>query len=161
MVAFKSHHSLLYFSWHCSVERVFFCCLFVCISHLIFSFIISWILIYWTRSMDVIHYFFLTFPRVGQGDSLSTSFCVFWCILIILEYSCLENPMDRRTWQASVHGVIKSWTWLKKLSSHTQSFSEHFLTYGKLHVHISLGLPHSWSLAFLQRTIGSFIEGHI
>ena len=24
--------------------------------------------------------------------------------------SCLENPMDRETWQATVHGVAKSWT---------------------------------------------------
>ena len=27
-----------------------------------------------------------------------------------LQYSCLENPMDRGAWQASVHGVVKSWT---------------------------------------------------
>ena len=27
-----------------------------------------------------------------------------------LQYSCLENPMDRGAWQASVHGVTKSWT---------------------------------------------------
>ena len=27
-----------------------------------------------------------------------------------LQYSCLENPMDRRAWQATVHGVTKSWT---------------------------------------------------
>ena len=27
-----------------------------------------------------------------------------------LQYSCLENPMDRGTWQATVHGVRKSWT---------------------------------------------------
>ena len=25
-----------------------------------------------------------------------------------LQYSCLENSLDRRTWQATVHGVIKS-----------------------------------------------------
>ena len=25
-----------------------------------------------------------------------------------LEYSCLENPMDRGAWQATVHGVVKS-----------------------------------------------------
>ena len=30
-----------------------------------------------------------------------------------LQYSCLENPMDRGAWQASVHGVAKSWTRLK------------------------------------------------
>ena len=27
-----------------------------------------------------------------------------------LQYSCLENPMDGRAWQASVHGVAKSRT---------------------------------------------------
>ena len=27
--------------------------------------------------------------------------------------SCLENPMDRATWQATVQRVAKSWTWLK------------------------------------------------
>ena len=29
-----------------------------------------------------------------------------------LQYSCLENSMDRGAWKASVHRVIKSWTWL-------------------------------------------------
>ena len=24
-----------------------------------------------------------------------------------LQYSCLENPMDREAWQATVHGVTK------------------------------------------------------
>ena len=27
-----------------------------------------------------------------------------------LQYSCLENSMDRRAWGAKVHGVAKSWT---------------------------------------------------
>ena len=27
-----------------------------------------------------------------------------------LQYFCLENSMDRGTWQATVHGVTKSWT---------------------------------------------------
>ena len=26
-----------------------------------------------------------------------------------LQYSCLENPMDRRAWWAAVHGAAKSW----------------------------------------------------
>ena len=33
-----------------------------------------------------------------------------------LQYSCLENPMDRGAWWAAVHGVAKSWTWLTSLS---------------------------------------------
>ena len=35
-----------------------------------------------------------------------------------LQYSCLENPMDRGTWQATVHGVAKSQTRLRQLSMH-------------------------------------------
>ena len=35
-----------------------------------------------------------------------------------LQYFCLENPMDRRSWQATVHGVAKSRTRLKQLSTH-------------------------------------------
>ena len=27
-----------------------------------------------------------------------------------LQYSCLENPMDRGAWQAIVHGVTQNWT---------------------------------------------------
>ena len=27
-----------------------------------------------------------------------------------LQYSCLENPMDRGDWQFIVHSVTKSWT---------------------------------------------------
>ena len=33
-------------------------------------------------------------PRGGNGNPL--------------QYSCLENPMDRRAWWATVHGVSKS-----------------------------------------------------
>ena len=35
-------------------------------------------------------------PGVGNGNQL--------------QYSCLENPMNRGAWQATVHGVTKSWT---------------------------------------------------
>ena len=35
-------------------------------------------------------------PRGGNGNPL--------------QYSCLENPMDRGAWRAPVHGVAKSWT---------------------------------------------------
>ena len=38
-----------------------------------------------------------------------------------LQYSRLENSMDRGAWRAMVHGVAKSWTWLSdfSLSTHT------------------------------------------
>ena len=34
-----------------------------------------------------------------------------------LKYSYLENPMDRAAWQATVHGVSKSWTQLSDIIS--------------------------------------------
>ena len=36
-----------------------------------------------------------------------------------LQYSCLENAMDRGAWQATVHRVTKSQTQLKQLSTDT------------------------------------------
>ena len=38
-----------------------------------------------------------------------------------LQYSCLENPMDRGAWWAAVHGVAKSWRRLRDFI-----FSFHF-----------------------------------
>ena len=35
-----------------------------------------------------------------------------------LQYSCLENPIDRGTWQATVHGVAKSQTQLSLTKHH-------------------------------------------
>ena len=31
-------------------------------------------------------------------------------MVTLLQYSCLENPMDRGAWQDTVHVVAKSWT---------------------------------------------------
>ena len=39
-----------------------------------------------------------------------------------LQYSCLENPMDRGAWRARVHRVAKSRAQLKWLSTHTQMY---------------------------------------
>ena len=41
-----------------------------------------------------------------------------------LHYSCLENPLDRGAWQATVHEVTKSWT---RLSDFTFTFHFHEL----------------------------------
>ena len=48
---------------------------------------------------------------VGEGNSTP------------LQYSCLENPMDRGGWWAAVHGVTKSRT---RLSDLTFTFHFHF-----------------------------------
>jgi len=39
------------------------------------------------------------------------------------QFSCLENPMDRRAWLATVHGVALSWTQLERLSTHRLIYS--------------------------------------
>ena len=39
-----------------------------------------------------------------------------------LQYSCLENLMNRGAWQATVHRVAKSWTRLKGLSTHAPAY---------------------------------------
>ena len=57
------------------------------------------------------------FPGVGNGN--------------LLQYSCLENPMDRGTCQATVHGVAKSWTQSCKeqLSTHTCTYIQYLCMY--------------------------------
>ena len=54
-------------------------------------------------------------PREGNGN--------------LLQYSCLENSMDRGSWQATVNGVSKSQTRLS--------------TYACTHAHLSLQAPTS------------------
>ena len=40
-----------------------------------------------------------------------------------LQYSCLENPMVRGAWWATVHGAAKCWTRLSDYTQHTQQSS--------------------------------------
>ena len=54
------------------------------------------------------------FPGKGNGNPL--------------QYSCLENPMDRGTWQATVHRVTQNQTQLKLLSTHTLQWWKFLLT---------------------------------
>ena len=39
-----------------------------------------------------------------------------------LQYSCLENRMDRGAWWTTVHGIAKNQTWPKRLSMHSECF---------------------------------------
>ena len=43
-------------------------------------------------------------PGLGRSPGEGNSY--------LLQYSCLENYMDRKAWRATVHEVVKSWTWL-------------------------------------------------
>ena len=42
-----------------------------------------------------------------------------------LQYSCLENPMDREAWLSTVNRVRKSWTQLKQLNNHNNLLRIH------------------------------------
>ena len=44
-----------------------------------------------------------------------------------LQCSCLENPMSRGAWGATVHGAAKGWTRLKRLSTaeHSELIQPH------------------------------------
>ena len=41
-----------------------------------------------------------------------------------LQYSCLQNPMDRGAWWAIVHRIAKRQTRLKRLNTHTHTYWE-------------------------------------
>ena len=43
---------------------------------------------------------------------------------VILQYSCLENSMDRVDWRATIHGAAKSWTWLSDLATSVMMWEE-------------------------------------
>ena len=53
------------------------------------------------------------FPGKGNGNPL--------------QYSCLENPMDRGTWQATVHRVTQSQTQLKLAHTYCSSGNSYSL----------------------------------
>ena len=61
-------------------------------------------------------------PGVGNGNSL--------------QYSFLENSMDRGAWQATVHGIAKSQTWLSDWActrTHTHVFIRNWRFVAILH----------------------------
>ena len=64
-------------------------------------------------------------PGEGNGNSL--------------QYSCLENSMDREAWWAIVHRVAKSQTQLKWLSMHNIIYFSFYLIY--LQISAALTIP--------------------
>ena len=70
-------------------------------------------------------------PGVGNGNPL--------------QYSCLENSIDRAAWQATVYRVTKSWT---RLRVHAHA---HTHTHTHTHTHLAciVHLYMSRKLAFL------------
>ena len=67
-----------------------------------------------------------------------------------LQYSCLENPMDRGAWKAAVHGVTEGWT---QLSDFTSTFHFHALEKDMA--------THSSVLAWRIPGMGSLVGCHL
>ena len=65
-------------------------------------------------------------PEVGNGNAL--------------QYACLENPMDRGSWWATVHGVAESQILLKQLSMDSCMHGRNQLVFNRfkkcMHVYI-------------------------
>ena len=69
-----------------------------------------------------------------------------------LQYSCLENPMDRGAWWATVHRVAKGQTQLKQLSTHHTAFP--------VFKHASCTLLNQLH-SFSKRSPGSQLQHHL
>ena len=83
-------------------------------------------------------------PGVGNGNPL--------------QYSCLENPMDRGAWRETVHRVTKSQTWL---STHTQHSAAAVVLWGFSHYTKSCGrdtasVPTSFHFIRFSSTLRDF-----
>ena len=72
-----------------------FCLLFRwCILHRVLL-VVVWCQVLYSSGFLCVSSHYLTLPRVSSGEDNGTP----------LQYSCLENPMDRGAWWAVVHGV--------------------------------------------------------
>ena len=60
-------------------------------------------------------------PGEGNGNSL--------------QYSCLENPLDRGAWRATVHRVTKNWKGLKRINMQACIFMTNFPRVLKVQYH--------------------------
>ena len=98
------------------------------ISDIEHSFQISMKCLLWKIFIQVIwpltnrNFFFLLLSHMCSLYTLNISLLLAMCLGEgngnWLQYSCLENPMDRGAWWAAVHRVAQSWTQLKWLSMH-------------------------------------------
>ena len=75
-----------------------------------------------------------------------------------LQYSCLENPMDRRAWKDAVHGVAEGRT---RLSDFTFTFHFHALE-KEMATHSSVL---AWRIPWMEepgrlQSMGSLRAGH-
>ena len=57
-----------------------------------------------------------------------------------LQYSCLENSMDREAWQATAYGIAKSWTRLDRL---THTYIHTYMTH-KRRIDVKAGFDYRY-----------------
>ena len=91
---------------------------------------------------------YLILPRVSSGEGNGTP----------LQYSCLENPMDRGAWEAAVHGVAKSQTRLSDFpfTFHFHALEEEMATHSSV---LAWRIPGTVGPAGLP-SLGSHRVGH-
>ena len=73
-----------------------------------------------------------------------------------LQYSCLENPINREAWWAIMHVVASSWTRLKQLSMHKLALETMFLfitLYCQLHTNHQTCLESWLSSTWISQSI--------
>ena len=85
--------------------------------------------------------------------------------MVTLHYSSLENPVDRGAWQAAVHGVARSQTQLKQLSTHKHTAKDSFLKKKKgalwsLTWELNLSLSFSVSLSYTHTYTHTHTQTH-
>ena len=81
---------------------------------------------YWSRTYSQGNYYIPVLGFTVWTESLLWYWLLVGSMMLVAislllephEYSCLENPKDRGAWMAIVHGVTKSWRWLRWLSLH-------------------------------------------
>ena len=97
--------------WNGYIETYIHILVFQCPCWLSFETFLFYLYLFW-----ILFFIFITknilYWDIGEGNGNS------------LQYSCLENPMDRGAWWAVVHGVAQSRT---RLSDFTFSFHLHAL----------------------------------
>ena len=57
-----------------------------------------------------------------------------------LQYSCLENPMDREAWRATIHRVTQNWTQLNMSMGSQRVGPSEQLHFTSLNTHISVSV---------------------
>ena len=73
------------------------------------------------------------------------------------QYSCLENLMDRGTWQATVHGVTKSRTWPRDWTTTCLSWLDDLFSllwlYNSLSIHLLKDILVAFKFRHLRNTV--------